>query len=111
MLTNFQRRKFRVRNSIIANNKSCRSRIVVFRSNKNVYVQLIGIDGKVIYAYTSLSLKKIRGVEKAKTIGLEFAKGCLSKGAKEVIFDKGAYAYSGRVKAIAEACREGGLVF
>ena len=55
--------------------------------------------------------KKVSGVEKAKLVGKEFAKICLQKGIKEIVFDKGAYVYNGRVKAIAEACREAGLQF
>ena len=55
--------------------------------------------------------KKISGVEKAKLVGAEFAKLCLKNNVKEVVFDKGAYIYNGRVKAVAEACREAGLQF
>ena len=50
-------------------------------------------------------------MEKAKLVGKEFGKLCLKSGAKEVVFDKGAYIYGGRVKALAEACREAGLSF
>ncbi len=113
MITNYERRKFRVRNKIAANNKSQRPRISVSRSNKNLYAQLIHVDGNVICAFSTLKIKedKKTGIEKAKEVGKGFAKICLDKGIKEVVFDKGAYRYNGRVKALAEACREAGLQF
>ncbi len=55
--------------------------------------------------------KKISGLEKAKLVGNNFAELCLKNNIKEVVFDKGAYIYGGRVKAMAEACRESGLSF
>ncbi len=114
MLTKHDRRKFRTRNNIIKNNKSNRPRIVVSRSNKNIYAQLIDCEGKVVVSYSTLVIKeskKVSGIEKAKSVGTEFAKLCLKNNIKEVVFDKGSYIYNGRVKAIAEACREGGLQF
>lgn len=113
MLTNYERRKFRVRNQIAKSNKSNRPRIVVTRSNQNIYAQLISIEGKVLHSFSTLALegKKATGVEKAKLVGKEFAQSCIKGGIKEVVFDKGAYVYNGRVKALAEACREAGLQF
>ena len=114
MLTSYKRRKFRVRNKIAASNKSNRPRLSVFRSNTNLYAQLIAVDGKIICSYSTLKLdakKKISGIEKAKEVGTEFAKICLKNDVKEVVFDKGAYLYSGRIKALAESCREAGLQF
>jgi len=114
MLTNYERRKHRVRNSIARNNKSGRPRIVVSRSNKNIFAQLIDPEGKVLCAFSTLNFeekKKGSGIDKAKLVGSEFAKACLAKGAKEVVFDKGAYVYNGRIKALAEACRSAGLEF
>jgi large subunit ribosomal protein L18 len=114
MLTNYERRKFRVRNKIIKNNKTNRPRIVVSRSNVNIYAQLIDTEGKVLKSFSTLNFKedkKISGLEKAKLVGQEFAKICLKDGVTQVIFDKGAYIYGGRVKALAEACREAGLQF
>jgi len=114
MITSYQRRKFRVRNAIINNNKSGRPRIVISRSNQNIYAQLINVDGKVLVSYSTLNFtedKKVSGIEKAKIVGKEFAKICLKSGVSQVVFDKGAYAYSGRVKTIAESCREAGLQF
>jgi large subunit ribosomal protein L18 len=114
MLTNYERRKFRVRNKISKNNKNNRPKITVHRSNKNTYAQLIAPDGKVIKSFSTLSIEKtktIKGLDKAKLVGEEFAKICLQVGIKEVVFDKGAYLYNGRVKVLAEACREAGLKF
>jgi len=114
MLNNSLRRKYRVRNNLIKNNKGNRPRIVVTRSNKNTSVQLISTDGKVLHSFSTLKLeenKKASGVEKAKLVGVEFAKACLKDKIEEVIFDKGQYIYNGRVKAVAEGCREGGLKF
>ena len=114
MITNYERRKFRVRNKLAKNNKSSRPRIVVSRSNQNLYAQLINVEGKVLCSFSTLNFeeqKKVSGIEKAKLVGKEFAKICVKNGVKEAVFDKGAYIYSGRVKALAEACREGGLQF
>lgn len=114
MITNFERRKYRVRNSIAENNKSGRPRVVIFRSNKNTYAQLVDSNGFVLKSFSTLNLKdgvKMSGLEKAKLVGKEFAKNCLEINMREVVFDKGAYKYSGRVKAVAEACREFGLQF
>lgn len=114
MLTTFERRKLRTRNNIAARNKSLRPRIVVYRSNKNIAIQLINVEGNVVKSYSTVNFeekKKINGVEKAKLVGKEFAALCLKEGIQEVVFDKGAYIYNGRVKALAEACREAGLKF
>ncbi len=114
MLTNYERRKFRVRNNVVKNNKGNRPRIVIFRSNKNIYAQLISSDGEVLTSFSTLSFKenkKANGIEKAKLVGKSFSEVCLQQGVKNVVFDKGAYIYNGRVKALAEACREAGLQF
>lgn len=114
MLTNYERRKYRVKNNILKRNKSLRPRIVVSRSNQNFYAQLIGLDGNVICAFSTLNFKddkKVSGIEKAKLVGKGFADLCLKNNVKEVVFDKGAYIYGGRVKAMADACRESGLSF
>ncbi len=113
MLTNYERRKFRTRNRIAKSNKSGRPRASVHRTNINLYVQLFDVEGNVLCSFSTLGLKeeKASGMDKAKLVGKEFAKTCLQKGIKEIVFDKGAYVYNGRVKAVAEACREAGLQF
>jgi len=115
-LSSSKKRQTRVRNNIKKRNKGQRSRISVFRSNKNIYVQLIGIDGNIINSYSSIALDKNellgkKGIDIAKLVGIKFAKDCLTKGVTEVVFDKGCYLYSGRVKAVADSCREAGLQF
>jgi large subunit ribosomal protein L18 len=114
-LTNSTRRKLRVRGKIASRNKSLRPKIVVFRSNKNIYAQLVDVTGKVLVSFSTLSFEdqdsKTNGLEKAKLVGENFAKLCLQSDIKEVVFDKGEYNYNGRVKALANACRDAGLIF
>lgn len=115
-LSNFEKRKLRVRNKINNNNKHQRPKIVVFRSNKNIHAQLIDVKGQVLTSFSSVALgdkelKDAKGMDIAKLVGNKFGKLCVEKGIKEVVFDKGAYLYNGRVKAMAESCREAGLKF
>jgi len=114
MLTSYERRKFRVRSSVIKNNKGRRPRVVVFRSNKNTHAQLISMEGMVLASFSSVNLNlesSLSGLEKAKLVGKSFAEICVSKNLIEVVFEKGAYLYNGRIKALAESCRESGLKF
>ncbi len=114
MINNYQRRKFRVRNNIITNNKSGRPRIVVARKNKNIYAQLLDLSGNVLASCSTLTEKDDNcktGIQKAKLVGKKFAQSCLEKGFDTVVFDKGAYVYNGRIRALAESCREHGLKF
>lgn len=114
MLTQENRRKFRVRNKVVASNKSSRPRIVVSKSNKHLYAQLIDISGKVLGAFSTLNFEsdqKASGIKKAEMVGVEFAKACLKNGSKDVVFDRGQYNYCGRIKALAESCRKSGLNF
>ena len=115
------RRKRRVRKKI--NGTPERPRLSVFRSGKNIYAQIIDdTQGRTLVSASSL-VKEIRdipgggsaGGDEAggipKAVGLLLAKRAMEKGVTQVRFDRGAYLYHGRVKALAEACREGGLVF
>lgn len=112
MLTSYQRRKVRVRNNVKKNNKSARPRIIVNRTNKNIYAQIVSVDGNVMVQSSSVSFdEKISGIEKAKIVGKNIAELCKKVKIDNVVFDKGAYNYNGRVKALAEACREFGLKF
>lgn len=115
-ISSFEKRKLRVRNKLANHNKNQRSRICVFRSNKNIYAQLIAVNGKILHSFSSNLLdekesKGVKGIEIAKLVGAKFGKICVEGGAKEVVFDKGAYMYNGRIKALAEACRSAGLKF
>lgn len=88
-------------------------RLSVFRSNDHVYAQIIDDTIGVTLVGISEKMTKTVGtkVEKAKALGAELAKLATAKKIKQVVFDKGSYRYHGRVKALAEGAREGGLKF
>ena len=111
------RRKERVRRSIRARAYG-RPRLSVFRSSKQIYAQIIDDgEGATLVAACSLekdqrsSLKTGATVEAAKAIGKLIADRASQKGIKDVVFDRGGYMYHGRVKALADGAREGGLNF
>lgn len=89
---------------------SDRPRLSVFRSNNYVYAQVIDLKGDTVVGISEKALK-VKGVpvERAKQVGIEIAKLAIAKKIKAVVFDKGRFAYHGRVKAVAEGAREGGL--
>ena len=106
--------RYRIRKKIIG--VATKPRLSVFRSNKEVYVQLINDDnGTTITAASSkekdILAQKVNKVEKSKLVGAAVAKKASELGIKTVVFDRGGYLYHGRVKAVAEGAREGGLVF
>ena len=95
-----------------------RKRLSVFRSSKHIYAQVIDDDaGKTLVSASSIEkptregLKTGASVEAAKTVGKLIAQRAQEKGIKDVVFDRGGYLYHGRVKALADAAREGGLNF
>ena len=95
-----------------------RKRLSVFRSSKHIYAQVIDDDAGVTVAAASSAEKAAReglktgaNVDAAKTVGKLIAERAKEKGVKDVIFDRGGYRYHGRVKALADAAREGGLKF
>lgn len=91
-----------------------RPRLSVFRSNREIYAQLIDdVKGITLLGVSEKTLSEKKGtkIEKAKTLGETLAKLALKKRIKQVVFDKGSYAYHGRVKSLAEGAREGGLQF
>ena len=101
-------RKSRVKGKLDRN----KPRLVVFRSLGNNYAQLIDDLKHVTLASASdLKISKGSKSEKAKQVGLELAKQATSKNINECIFDRNGYRYHGRIKAIAEGAREGGLKF
>lgn len=86
-------------------------RLSVFRSSQYIYAQLIDdIAGKTLAAVSDMK-EKGSGVKRARAVGLALAKAAAEKKIKETVFDRGGFAYAGRVKALAEGAREGGLVF
>jgi large subunit ribosomal protein L18 len=91
-----------------------RPRLSVYRSNKYCYAQIIEPNGKTIVGISEKALQgktKVAPIERAKQLGTAIAKKALEKKIKAVVFDKGRFAYHGRVKAVAEGAREGGLQF
>lgn len=89
-----------------------RPRLSVFKSNTALFGQLIDDTKGVTLGAISTRQMKGKGVmEKSKEAGKEIAKLALAKKIKEVVFDRGGFIYTGRVKAFAEGAREGGLVF
>ncbi|MEO0329356.1 MAG: 50S ribosomal protein L18 [Pseudomonadota bacterium] len=116
-LTTEQRRTQRVRKQLkkVANG---RPRLSVYRSSQNIYAQVIDDKvGHTLAAASTLdkdlksSLKSGGDVDAAAAVGKLVAERAGNAGVKQVIFDRGAYIYHGRVKALAEAAREGGLEF
>lgn len=106
------RRHIRVRNKVSGTPE--RPRLSVYRSNKQIYAQIIDdIAGTTIVSASSLNLKLENGgnVEAAAKVGAEIAKLAQDKDIKSVVFDRGGYLYHGRVQALAEAARENGLEF
>jgi large subunit ribosomal protein L18 len=108
------RRQARVRKKVLGTDE--RPRVCVFRSNKHTYAQVISDDrGVTLAAVSTLSgdigeiAKKSKGVEVAKQLGLALARICKEKSITRVIFDRNGFLYHGRVKAVADGAREGGL--
>ncbi|MBY0478747.1 MAG: 50S ribosomal protein L18 [Chitinophagaceae bacterium] len=93
-----------------------RPRLSVFRSNSDIYVQLIDdVTGKTIASASSkdkdIQAQKVTKIEQSKLVGAAIARKATDLGLSTVVFDRGGYLYHGRVKAIAEAAREAGLKF
>jgi large subunit ribosomal protein L18 len=112
-----ERRKARIRRSLKARAYG-RPRLSVFRSDKNIYAQIIDDStGRTLAAASTLdkdiktSVKNGATQEAAQAIGKAIAERGVKAGVAEVIFDRGAYLFHGRVKALADAAREGGLKF
>ncbi|HRX95743.1 MAG TPA: 50S ribosomal protein L18 [Bacteroidales bacterium] len=104
--------KMRLRKSIIGSNE--RPRMSVYRSNKQIYVQLIDDNAGTTMLSASSSVEsdaKGNKIEQAKKVGAAIAEKAKSAGIETVVFDRNGYLYHGRVKALAEAAREGGLKF
>ncbi len=113
--TNARRKiRYRIRKKISGN--STKPRLSVFRSNMEIYVQLVNDkDGTTIAAASSrekdITAQKVNKVKKSKLVGAAVARKASELGIKDVVFDRGGYVYHGRVKAVAEGAREGGLQF
>ncbi len=106
------RRHARVREKISGTSEV--PRLNVFRSNKEIYVQVIDdTTGKTLVSSSSveLDIKNGGNIEAAKLVGADIAKKCKSAKIKSVVFDRGGYLYHGRVEALATSARENGLEF
>ncbi|WP_407050655.1 50S ribosomal protein L18 [Methyloraptor flagellatus] len=116
-LTTTERRRAKVRRAVKAAANG-RLRLSVHRSSKNIYAQVIDdVAGHTVAAASTLeealkgSLKTGADVEAAKAVGKLVAERAKAAGVTQVVFDRGQYIYHGRVKALADAAREGGLEF
>jgi large subunit ribosomal protein L18 len=111
-----QRRKFGIRKTL--NGSAERPRLSVFRSDKHIYAQVIDdLAGKTLVAASS-TIGEVRGdlknggnLEAAKRVGRAIAERAKAAGITQVAFDRGGRMYHGRIKALADAAREGGLKF
>ena len=106
--------RFRIRKTVSGTEQ--RPRLAIFRSNKEIYAQLIDdVTGKTITAASSrdkdIDASKINKTEAAKLVGKAIAEKAVKAGVEAVSFDRGGYLYHGRVKSLAEGAREGGLKF
>ncbi|MFN5641634.1 MAG: 50S ribosomal protein L18 [Sphingobacteriales bacterium] len=106
--------KFRIRHKV--SGVSSNPRLSVFRSNSDIYCQLIDdVNGSTLVAASSrekdILAQKVNKSEKSKLVGMSLAKKALALGIQTCVFDRGGYLYHGRVKAVAEGAREGGLKF
>ena len=111
------RRTARIRRTI-RRAAGSRLRLSIFRSSEHIYAQVIDdLKGETVACASSIeketraSLKTGANVDAAKAVGKLVAERALGKGIKDVVFDRGSYRYHGRVKALADAAREGGLNF
>jgi large subunit ribosomal protein L18 len=113
--TRRQNIRFRIRRKI-GEGTAQKPRLSVFRSNADIYVQLIDdLNGQTLAAASSkeknIAAQKGNKVEKSKLVGEAIARKALELGIKNVTFDRGGYLYHGRVKSVADGAREGGLQF
>jgi large subunit ribosomal protein L18 len=107
-----ERRHRRVRGKVVGT--GARPRLAVFRSNRGVFAQLIDdSSGKTLAGASWVTVKGLTGnkTDQAREVGRKLAEAAKTVGVESVVFDRGGYLYHGRVKALAEGAREGGLKF
>ncbi len=89
-----------------------RPRLSVFKSHKYIYAQIIDdVKGHTLVSFSSIDAKSKTPAEKAKEVGMEIAKLAKTKKIDKVVFDRGGYLYTGKIQAVADGAREGGLNF
>ena len=113
-LTGRERRKIRVRKHVFGT--EARPRLNVFRSAKHIYAQVIDdVTGKTLAAVSTLGKSGVssdgKKCDQAARVGAQLAAACKEQNILAVVFDRNGYRYHGRVRAVAEAAREGGLKF
>lgn len=111
-ITTKQRRKLRIGNTISGTTE--RPRLSVYRSSRNIVAQIIDdVEGKTIVGLSTASLKDAKGTKTvvSKELGLAIAKEAIKKNITKVVFDRGISRYHGRIQAVADGAREGGLEF
>ena len=109
-----QKIRYRIRRTVSGN--AAKPRLSVFRSNTEIYAQVIDDEnGKTLVAASSkdkdIKAQKGTKTERSKLVGAAIAQKAIALGVSKVIFDRGGYLYHGRVKAVADGAREGGLQF
>ena len=112
----FRRKRIKMRVRKVIKGTPELPRLTVFRSNKEIYVQIIDdLTGKTLVSASSrtkeLIGKKVTKIDQAKSVGKLISELSVGAGIKNVVFDRNGYLYHGRVKSLAEAAREGGLKF
>lgn len=113
-----RRRRIHYRIRKVVNGTAERPRMVVFRSNKQIYVQVVDDVKAITLAAAASNDKELAaeckgktGIEAAAIVGKAIAQRAIAKGITTIAFDRGGYLYHGRVKSLADAAREGGLIF
>jgi large subunit ribosomal protein L18 len=109
-----QKIRYRIRKKI--SGSAQKPRLSVFRSNRDIYAQLIDDENGVTLASASsrqadIAAQKVNKVDQGKLVGSAIARKSDELGIKDVVFDRSGYIYHGRIKAVAEGAREGGLKF
>lgn len=108
--TKVERRHRRIRSKVFGTSK--KPRLCIYRSNKNIYAQVIDDEvGKTIVAFSSDKADGKTFMERSIEVGKQIAKLAKEKNIKEIVFDRGGFLYTGKVKALADGAREEGLKF
>lgn len=112
----FRRKRIRMRIRKVIKGSPETPRLTVFRSNKEIYAQVVDdLAGKTLVSASSrvkeITDKKVTKIEQAKLVGKLIAERAVEAGISNVVFDRSGYLYHGRIKSLADAAREGGLKF
>ena len=110
LLSSRDRRRKRIRSKVSGTAE--RPRLAVFKSNAYIYAQLIDDEnGKTLASASSLKDSKGTKTESALNVGIEIAKSAKTKNISKVVFDRGGFNYTGRIRSLADGARQGGLEF